>query len=225
MDDTCLFLRCDSGSFHGGGSIWRSNGTSGNWRLGNPVASRSEFRHNVQKLKQYSEKIPKIDLLLQKNEKHDIHRLLTSFQPIFPGNPLGPEVGDLDEQEAIDEQAEIGGHGIGKMGEAEDFRRAMRTAPPYERAFEIPHPADQDHAEHEDGFVQGGGRGVNVADVAGVEVTPSNVMKAEVFRALGHFEIAGERLVTDLPAELLVAAEFIGQLCRARGARIVRFPW
>ena len=51
------------------------------------------------------------------------------------------------------------------------------------------------------------------------------LMKAEVFRELGHFEIAGERLVTDSPTELQVAAEFIGQLCHAQDARVARFPW
>ena len=50
------------------------------------------------------------------------------------------------------------------------------------------------------------------------------LMKAEVFRELGHFEIAGERLVTDLPAELQAAAEFIGQLCHIQDAQVARFP-
>ena len=50
-------------------------------------------------------------------------------------------------------------------------------------------------------------------------------MKAEVFRELGHFEIAGERLVTDLPTELQAAADFIVQLCHAQDARVARFPW
>jgi hypothetical protein len=51
------------------------------------------------------------------------------------------------------------------------------------------------------------------------------LMKAEVFRELGHFEIAGERLVTDLPTELQAAADFIVQLCHAQDARVARFPW
>jgi len=49
------------------------------------------------------------------------------------------------------------------------------------------------------------------------------LMKAESFART--FELAGERLVTDIPAELQAAAEFIGQLCHARDARVARFPW
>ena len=51
------------------------------------------------------------------------------------------------------------------------------------------------------------------------------LMMAEAFRELGRFEIAADCLVKDLPAELHSAAEFIGQLCRARNARVARFPW
>ncbi len=51
------------------------------------------------------------------------------------------------------------------------------------------------------------------------------LMKAEVFRELGHFEMAQEQLVTDLPAEMQDAAKFVGQLCHAQDARVARFPW
>jgi hypothetical protein len=67
--------------------------------------------------------------------------------------------------------------------------------------------------------------------VATGEVSPDEkdpkqrLMKAEVFRKLGHFAIAGDRLVTDLSAELQASAEFLGQLCHAWGARVARFPW
>ena len=58
-----------------------------------------------------------------------------------------------------------------------------------------------------------------------VEIDPEQrLVKAEVFRQLGHFEIAGERSVKDLPAELQDAAEFIGQLCHAQDARVAPIP-
>ena len=96
-------------------------------------------------------------------------RIILSLQPVGASEASGAEVHHEDEKKAVDEQAEIGCLRVGQLEEAEDFRQGDEGEGSDDGAFEIAQAADDDHAEHEDAFVQGGGRGVEVANVGGVE--------------------------------------------------------
>ena len=80
-------------------------------------------------------------------------------------------VNHQDQGEAVDDLADVRGDGRGHSHEAEGFRQQHQEGGGQEDLPEVPHPADDDDAEDEDGLVQGETGRVDIGDVMGIEDT------------------------------------------------------
>ena len=76
------------------------------------------------------------------------------MNPIGTCDAVGTKVHHEHEKQSIDEQAEIGGLGIGQAEEAKEFWQSDENEGSNDGTFEVSQTANDDHAEDENPFVK-----------------------------------------------------------------------